>query len=165
MIIPVFGPPKAGMTPAVQYLWLHDLVLAVECRDMDGALGKRWRSNGPRAIEMFEGILKNPPSDRVLVDIGAAQLMAPEFVDYLTSSSAYPSSVVMWCDEPTSRRRHGGGSELHRYFGAGPLDALWETARVAGRVVDTSGEEVPERWARDLAEIVSRILNASVSAG
>ena len=158
MIIPVFGPPKAGMTPAVQYLWLHDLVPAVDCKDMDGGLGKRRHSNGSRAIELFDGILQNPPSDRVLVDIGAAQLMAPEFVEYLRSCSAYPHSVVMWCDEATSRRRHGGGGELGRYYGAGPLVPLWESARAAGRLVDTSGEEVPERWARDLACIVKGIL-------
>jgi hypothetical protein len=159
MIIPVIGPPKAGMTPAVQYLWLHDLVPSVDCKDLDGILGTRHRSHGERAIALLDGWVKAPPAGRLIVDVGAAQLLAPQFVSYVLSLPDYPSSVaVMWCDEATSCRRHGNASDVRPYYTSTTLVGLWDAARAAGRVVDTSGDESPERWAKALARVVGGIL-------
>jgi hypothetical protein len=80
------------MIPAVQHLWLHDLVPSVQCKDLDGILGKRMRCNGSRAVSLLDGWVRTiPPADPLLVDVSGGQIMAPEFVSYLLGQVALPS--------------------------------------------------------------------------
>jgi hypothetical protein len=158
MLIPVIGPPKAGMTPTVQRLWLDDLIPSVQCKDFDGVLKKRNRSNGAEAIALMELCKKSAQSECILVDVGAAQLIAQDFLTYLTSMSEYPKSVaVVWCDEETSVRRHGNAAEVRPYYASKPLTDLWTHARVEKRLIDTSGNEDPAQWAQELANLIQHM--------
>jgi hypothetical protein len=155
-VVPVIGPSKAGMTPAIQQLWLNDLVPAIDCKDMDRILGSR-RRNGAAAAELLQAFVSDPRYGRLLVDVGSAQLIRPELPAALRSLTRYPHSVaVLWCDEATFRRRNSPGIKPELYYGNSPLVQMWEAARGARRLVDTSGDESPQAWARKLADNCER---------
>jgi hypothetical protein len=156
--VPVIGPSKAGMTPAVQYLWLNDLVPSIDCKDLDRVLGPK-RRNGSAAAEAVRRFMTDPRYGRLLIDVGSAQLVKPELPAYLKSLPGYPHSVAaLWCDEATFFRRNGGKIKAQLYYGESPLVELWDSARAVGRLVDTSGEDAPDRWGEELAVIVNAIL-------
>jgi hypothetical protein len=148
------------MTPAFQRLWLDDLVPAIDCKDMDRILGPK-RRNGAAAAELLQTFVSDPRYGRLLVDVGSAQLVAPDLPAALRSLPEYPHSVaVLWCDEATFRRRNGARIKPELYYGDSPLGEMWAAARAAGRLVDTSGDEAPQTWARKLADVVNAILAA-----
>jgi hypothetical protein len=68
--------------------------------------------------------------------------------------------AILWCDEATFRRRNSSRIDPRLYYGDSPLVQLWDAARGAGRLVDTSGAEAPDEWGPELARIVNEILAA-----
>jgi hypothetical protein len=163
-VVPIIGPSKAGMTPAVHYLWVHDLVQDICTKDLDRILGPK-RRNGAAAAELMNRFVGDPAYGRLLVDVGSAQLVGQEFVACLKALPGYPASVaVLWCDEATFRRRNSSRIKPSLYYGDGPVSELWDAAREAGRLLDTSGEEAPDRWGMALARIVNEILAGQEAA-
>jgi hypothetical protein len=118
----------------------------------------RKRRNGALAAGLIDSWVNDPAYGRLLVDVGAAQL-GPELVACLRALPGYPATVaVLWCDEQTFRRRNSRRIKPDPYYGNGPIPELWVAARAAGRLVDTSGDDVPAEWARTLARILNAIL-------
>ncbi len=162
MLIPVIGPSKAGKTETTRAL-VGSCSFQLERVDLDEELGSSHRGDGVKAVERMQHLATSIPADRhVLVDVGAGQLVCSSFASYLITYKDYPRSVVViWCDEPTFRNRHGTNApnEVSRYYGPkNSLTPLWENAASAGRLVDTSGAYAPKEWAQKLKLIVQQMI-------
>jgi hypothetical protein len=168
MVIPVIGPSHAGKSKTIKRLVVLGLLDSAVHLELDLVLGEPSRSDGHKAVRVVTDLIIEEEKLRaagvkrhVLVDVGAGQLVSPPFACYLSSFSAYPSSViVIWCDEETFKIRHGDNApnEVDRYYGpTSSLNSFWENARLAGRLVDTSVVSV-DTAAGHLAEIVREMI-------
>jgi hypothetical protein len=157
MIIPVIGPSKAGKSASTR-LAASSVLGRV---DLDELLGSSCRGDGQKAVRAMRALNAITEPD-ILVDVGAGQLVQNCFSSYLSGIEGYPLNVVVvWCDEFTFRKRHGGNApnEVGRYYGEGcPLLPFWENAKHEGRLVDTSEPSTPAESAVRLAEVVGEIL-------
>ena len=162
MLIPIVGPSKAGKTETTRRLMADRFLTPIELIDLDEALGPSNRGDGDEAVRIVQCHSAERTRRHVLVDVGAGQLVSPVFESYLRSFVGYPRSVVaIWCDEDTFRQRHGSNAdnEVGRYYGAtSSLPDLWNSARAAGRLVDSSGPYAPAIWARELGTIVAQMI-------
>lgn len=162
MLIYVVGPSRAGKTAATKALTAEPKAFGMSQPmiriDLDEVLGSERRGIGRKAIEYCQSIDPNE-NTIVLVDVGAGQLVSSEFRAYLRQLPSYPDAVVVVdCGEETFRRRHGTNAvnEVGRYYGEGSLEPLWIEAAESARIVDSSGQDAPEEWARTLGVVIRR---------